>query len=87
MTDEEESSRRLRDLVHVTLIICCVFTFVTNLHNQPSLMSSLFFLFVGLFICRFVGLIDGLFVGLFVGSLGSLGGHKTRSQISICFLV
>ena len=25
MTDEEESSERLRDLVHVTLITCCVF--------------------------------------------------------------
>ena len=25
MTDEEESSERLRDPVHVTLITCCVF--------------------------------------------------------------
>ena len=28
MTDEEESYRRLRDLVHVTLITCCVFVIV-----------------------------------------------------------
>ena len=32
MTDEEESSERLRDPVHVTLITCCVFT-----DNSPQM--------------------------------------------------
>ena len=30
MTDEEESSKRLRDPVHVTLITCCIFVMMIN---------------------------------------------------------
>ena len=55
VTDEEESSERLRDPVHVTLITCCVFVIVIVNTSFISIMTSVLH---GRYLCWFAGFPD-----------------------------